>query len=65
MKHYRISIDVDIEARSYEHAARRASCLYSDLKRSWIVEVLPNGIQERVVIQQQVHIHNAGKRYDD
>ncbi len=48
MKNYRISIDVDIEARDCEQAERRASCLYSDLEQhTWIVEVLPNGIVER------------------
>jgi hypothetical protein len=51
MKHYRISIDVDIEARDREHAERRARCLYSDLaQRPWIVQVLPNGIEERIPI---------------
>ena len=43
MKHYRISIDIDIRARSRDQAEGRARCLYSDLeKRPWIVEVLPN-----------------------
>jgi hypothetical protein len=51
MKHYRISIDVDIEARSREQAESRAHRLYSDLEqRPWIVEVLPNGIEERIPI---------------
>lgn len=51
MKHYRISIDVDIKARNREEAESRAGCLYSDLEqRSWIVEVLPNGIEERIPI---------------
>jgi hypothetical protein len=54
MKHYRISIDVDVEARDREHAKRRAGCLYSDLEqRPWIVEVLPNGIEERTPIASQ------------
>jgi hypothetical protein len=49
MNHYRISIDVDIEARDRHHAERRAGCLYSDLElRPWIVEVLPNGIVKRI-----------------
>ena len=51
MKHYRISIDIDLEARSREQAERRAACLYSDLEqRSWIVEILPNGIEEPIPI---------------
>jgi hypothetical protein len=48
MKHYRISIDVDIKARNEEHADERAHCLCSDFNRSWIVEVLPYGIVERI-----------------
>ena len=52
MKHFRISIDVDIQARSEEHAQQRASLLYSDIDggRPWVVEVLPNGMQERIPI---------------
>ena len=51
MKHYRIRIDIDIEATNREQAERRATCLYSDLEqRPWIVEVLPNGIEERIPI---------------
>jgi hypothetical protein len=52
VKHYRIRIDIDIEAGSRERAERRAACLYSDLeRRPWIVEVLPNGIEERIPIR--------------
>ena len=51
MKHYRISIDVDIKARDEEHARQRACLIYSDIeyaRRPWIIEVLPNGMQERI-----------------
>ena len=49
MKHYRIRIDIALEARSRDQAERRAAQLYSDLEqRPWIVEVLPNGIEERI-----------------
>lgn len=48
MRHYRISIDVDIVARDRKQAERRANMLYSDLaQRRWVREVLPNGIEER------------------
>jgi hypothetical protein len=51
MKHFRISIDIDIKAKDREQAELRAQCLYSDVgQRTWITEVLPNGIEERVVI---------------
>jgi hypothetical protein len=51
MKHYRIRIDIDLEARGRVQAERRAGCLYSDLEqRPWVVEVLPNGIEERIPI---------------
>jgi hypothetical protein len=50
MKHFRISIDVDIKAKDREHAEQRAHCLCSDFNRIWIVEVLPNGIEERIPI---------------
>ena len=51
MKHYRIRIDIDLEAKSREQAERRAACLYSDLEqRPWIVEVSANGIEERIPI---------------
>jgi hypothetical protein len=54
MKHYRISIDVDIKARDEEQARRRANLIYSDIewaRRPWIVEILPNGIQERIPLK--------------
>jgi hypothetical protein len=53
MKHYRISIDVDIEARGEEHARQRANLIYSDIERTrpWVVEVLPNGMEERFPIK--------------
>ena len=44
MKHYRITIDIDIKAKDQEHAELRARRLYSDVgQRPWIVDVLPNG----------------------
>jgi hypothetical protein len=53
MKHFRISIDVDIKARDRAEAERRAGLLYSDVdQRPWIVEVLPNGINERIPIEK-------------
>ena len=54
MKHYRISIDVDIEARDKQEARRRANLIYSGIeqaRRPWIVEVLPNGMQERIPLK--------------
>jgi hypothetical protein len=56
MKHYRISIDVDIRAKGREQAERRADLLYSDIgysQRPWLVEVLPNGIQERIPLTRK------------
>jgi hypothetical protein len=51
MKHFRISIDIEIEAKDREHADLRARCFYSDVgQRPWIVDVLPNGIEERITI---------------
>lgn len=48
MKHYRISVDIDITAQDTQQAERRASLLFSDLEqRPWVNEVLPNGIQAR------------------
>jgi hypothetical protein len=54
MKHYRISIDVDIEARDEEHARQRAALIYSDIEqaRPWVVEVLPHGMQERIPLDR-------------
>lgn len=55
MKPFRIRIEVDITARNREQARRRAGLLYSDLedgRRPWVVEVLPNGIEERLPINQ-------------
>ena len=53
MKHYRISIDVDIKARDEEHAQHRAGLIYSDIERvrPWVIEVLPNGMHERIPIE--------------
>jgi hypothetical protein len=50
MKHYRVSIDVDIKARHRAEAESRAQLLYGDMDRCrpWIIEILPNGIQERL-----------------
>ena len=63
MKHYRISIDVDIEARDRDGAERRTGCLYSDLEqRPWIVEVLPNGIEERIPIAAQIPLPPTSNR---
>lgn len=51
MKHYRISIEIDITAKDEQQAEHRALLLYSDLEqRPWIVEVLPNGMLERRTI---------------
>lgn len=48
MKHYRISVEIDITAQDGQQAERRAFLLFSDLEqRPWVREVLPNGIQER------------------
>jgi hypothetical protein len=66
MKHYRVSIDVDIEARNREQAEKRARCLYSDLEqRPWIVEVLPNGIEERIPIAPQPPLPPTSNRRRD
>jgi hypothetical protein len=53
MKHYRVSIDVDIKARDEEQARSRANLIYSDIEgaRPWIVEILPNGIEERIPLK--------------
>jgi predicted glycosyltransferase len=53
MKHYRISIDVDIKARDEEQARRRANLIYSDIEgaRPWIVEILPIGMEERIPLK--------------
>ncbi|WP_165063999.1 hypothetical protein [Paludisphaera rhizosphaerae] len=54
MKHYRISIDVDIKATDREHAESRANLLYEDIwlcRPGWIEEVLPNGIEERITLK--------------
>ena len=49
MRHFRVSIEVDITAHDRKVAERRAQLLYSDLgTRPWIVEVLPDGIEERI-----------------
>lgn len=49
MRYFRVNIEVDIKAHDREVAERRAQLLYSDLGRHpWIVEVLPNGIEERI-----------------
>ncbi|WP_437193961.1 hypothetical protein [Planctomicrobium sp. SH527] len=48
MKHFRISVDIDITSQDGEQAERRAFLLFSDLEqRPWVKEILPNGIQER------------------
>jgi hypothetical protein len=54
MLHYRISIDVDIKAKDRDQAERRAGLLDSDLEaahRPWLVEILPNGIEERIPLK--------------
>ncbi len=66
MRHYRISIDVDIKARNCKEAERRANLLYSDLEQhSWIVEVLPNGIQERIPIASRSPLPSTSNRSRD
>ena len=54
MKHYRISILVDIEAGDEEHARQRAGLIYSDIEqaRPWVVEVLPDGMEERIPLDR-------------
>jgi hypothetical protein len=48
MKHYRISIEIDITATDAQQAERRSFLLFDDLeKRPWVREVLPNGMHER------------------
>lgn len=48
MKHYRISIEIDITAKDAQQAERRSFLLFDDLqKRPWVREVLPNGMHER------------------
>lgn len=48
MKHFHISVDIDITAQNLQQAERRASLLFADLEqRPWVNEVLPNGIQAR------------------
>ncbi|WP_437191125.1 hypothetical protein [Planctomicrobium sp. SH527] len=50
MKHFRISIEIDITAADRGQAERRANLLYSDLEshsRHWLKAVLPDGIEER------------------
>jgi hypothetical protein len=54
MKHYRISVDIDIKARDEEHARELANLIYSDIewaRRPWIVEILPNGMHERIPLK--------------
>ncbi|MEW4569513.1 hypothetical protein AB1L88_16735 [Tautonia sp. JC769] len=50
MKTYRITIDIDIRARDRGQAGRRANLIVGDIeagRREWIVEILPDGTQER------------------
>lgn len=48
MKHFRISIEIDITAKDSEQAESRSFLLVSDLeRRPWVQEVLPNGMHER------------------
>lgn len=50
MKHYRISVEIDITATDRGQAERRANLLYTDLEsqnRPWLKVILPNGIEER------------------
>lgn len=56
MKHFRISIEIDITAADRGQAERRANLIYSDLEnqsRPWLKEILPNGIEERQPINHR------------
>jgi len=54
MKPFRIRIEVDITARDRKQAKRLAGLLYSDLEaRPWVVEILPDGIEERQPLNQK------------
>jgi hypothetical protein len=54
MKHYRISIDVDIKATDRPQAELRAGAMYGYLAQlPHVVEVLPNGIEERIPLTQE------------
>jgi hypothetical protein len=57
MKHFRISIEIDITARNREHAERRLSLLCSDIERhSWVTAALLDGIEERIAINPRKDI---------
>lgn len=48
MKHYRISVDIDITAKDEQQAERRSLLLFADIEqRPWVREILPNGMEER------------------
>lgn len=54
MKHYRLRVEIDIVAEDREHAETHSRILYSLLQqRSWIREVLPDGIEERLPLNPQ------------
>jgi hypothetical protein len=54
MKYYRLRVEIDLVAEDREHAETLSRILYSLLQqRSWIKEVLPNGIEERIPLNPQ------------
>jgi len=56
MRYFRVSIDVDIKAMDLEQARSRLSLLVSDIasaRRPWVVEILPDGIEERLPIKRR------------
>lgn len=51
MKPYRIRIEIDISARSRDHAEKRMGLLCGDIeRRPWVTAALPDGIEERIAI---------------
>jgi len=48
MKHDRLRVEIDIVAQDREHAEALTRILHALIKRrSWIQEVLPDGMEER------------------
>lgn len=50
MKHFRVSVDFDIEAASRDEASAWCQFLCSFVERNLrqVIEALPNGIEERI-----------------
>lgn len=56
MRHFRLSIDVDIKAADLDQARHRLALLVSDIesaRRPWSAEILPDGIEERLPIARR------------